>query len=54
MSEIHGSKLRAEITIVCLKTRKISTHTGHYGSFSDAYAHCAAHGYRLLSYTGIY
>jgi len=54
MSELRTAKFRAEITVICNKTKKVSTHTGRFGTFSDAYAHCAAHGYRLLSYTGIY
>lgn len=54
MSEISSSRVRAEITVICLKTRKVSTHTGRYGLFYECYALCTQRGYALLTYKAIY
>ena len=54
MSEICGSKVKAEITVICLKTRKVSTHVGRYGLFYEAYGYVASKGYALIAYKAVY
>jgi hypothetical protein len=54
MSEIYGSKVKAEITVICLRTKKVSTHVGRYGLFYEAYGLCVSQGYTLIAYRGIY
>ena len=53
MSELKNSKVRAEITVLCIKNRKVATFSGRYGFFYEAYALCASKGYRLLTYKAI-
>ena len=54
MSEITSCKVKAEITVICLKTRKVSTHVGRYGLFYEAYGYVASKGYALVAYKAIY
>ncbi len=54
MSEIREAKARAEIIVMHLKSRKITTLTGRYGLFYECYGLCVTKGYALLSYKAIY
>ena len=54
MSEIASCKVRAEIIVMKLSTRKIKTLTGRYGLFYECYGYCTSKGYALLSYKAIY
>lgn len=51
MSELKTSKVRAEITVLCIKNRKVSILTGRYGTYVEAYALAVQNGYKLLTYT---
>lgn len=54
MSEISKASLRAEITVRNLKTRKVSIHSGRFGTFADAYEAARKQGFELLQYVAIY
>lgn len=53
MSEISKATMRAEITVRNLKTRKVSVHSGRFGTFADAYEAARKQGYELLQYIAI-
>lgn len=54
MSEIRTARDRAEITVRNLKTRKVSVHSGRFGTFADAYEAARKQGFELLQYKAIY
>lgn len=54
MSELANAKARAEITVKHLKTGRVSTHTGRYGTFCECYEYTRKNGYALLQYQAIY
>lgn len=54
MSEIVSCKVKAEIVVMNVKSRKVATLTGRYGLFYECYGYCASKGYALISYKAIY
>ena len=54
MSEIRTAQARAEITVRNIKTKKVSVHTGRFGTFADAYEAARKQGFELLQYVGLY